>query len=151
MWEGTSKLQAGTSLYIRTTGYNSPAMGDFGESLLVQFLLRDPQFPVRHMIHTVFADESLLHIIANSLLMVSAIIHSTKGRKSKVIIGKTTLNKINIHPHKGALRPRLKQFKAKKLFQTLPMQKIRSSLVESKTKSSFLIVNFLLYIPGMIN
>lgn len=74
----------------------------------------------------------VLHVIANSLLMVSARIHSTKGRKSKVIIGKT-LNKIHWQSLntliKGLQCPRLKQLKQKKNFQTLPMQKIRSSLV----------------------
>lgn len=60
--------------------------------MLFQFLFPGP--PVPPMIHTVLLMKSLLHIIANSLLMVSARIHSTKGRKSKVIIGKT-LNKIH--------------------------------------------------------
>lgn len=70
-------------------------VGDLGgQSLLVQFLFqRHPPPPSALDSHRV-ADESLLHVIANSLLMVSARIHSTKGTKSKVIIGET-LNKIH--------------------------------------------------------
>lgn len=47
------------------------------------------------------ADESLLHV-ANSLLMISAKIHSTEGKKKQSYI------EIN-HPHKGRQCPRLKQ------------------------------------------